>query len=138
MVPGAEGEGCWHQIPGPTPLFRHPCAWRRGDGQAQLALLAPWVSIHHPASGHPSAGVAGHWEERSLGGGRLPMSRRGWYPLMPKISVGTTPALTTGSGHAQPLYQQEVPCGYPQGWHQGWALVLCYGCCVGQRGVSNP
>lgn len=38
MVPGAEGEGCRHWIPAPTPLFRNPCAQSRGDGQAQLAL----------------------------------------------------------------------------------------------------
>uniref|UniRef100_A0A674G835 Uncharacterized protein n=1 Tax=Taeniopygia guttata TaxID=59729 RepID=A0A674G835_TAEGU len=53
MVPGAEGEGYRHQR-------------GRGDGQAQLALLAPRVSAHHPGPGHRSTGAAGHMEQPSL------------------------------------------------------------------------
>lgn len=60
------------RIPAPTPFFRHPRAWRRGDRQAQLASPAPRVSAHHPASGHPSTGIAVHWEERSLPAAQQP------------------------------------------------------------------
>lgn len=65
MVPGAEGEGCWHQRAAPTPLFRHPHVQGRGDGQAQLVLPAPGVSAHYLEPGHPTTGI-GHREQPSL------------------------------------------------------------------------
>lgn len=136
------------RVPAPDtrsqPSLPAPLRPEQGRRAGAAGLAGPRESAHHLAPGHPSTGIPGNWEERSLpccsaapamllGGSRLPTSRRGWYPPMPKHGGGTTPALATGPGHTWPLRQKEVSCGSPMGWHQGWAPVLCYRCCGGQE-----
>ena len=110
-----------------------------------------------PSSSTPAPGTG------ETGRRRWPRRPRGCQPITPRLGtlaralpmsgspreggVGTHRCPSTGvaaprhwplaRGMLSPCAGRRFPVGPRRGWHQGWAALMCCGCCGGQEGVPG-